>query len=202
MRFSLSQRFSKSLFFIVLSILITIGILYLDKLTGWSPNSRIEFAKGVAAVVGVASSISTIIGFSPFLYKSAKGKAENFFVRRVIRNRLRALRIPMEVEGITNYDGTVALSFCSPQPGIIANGMRLDVVVKHSKEEWGTVEVVSDEEDAYLAIPFDRRNADFFESLEDRMKFDLSPPKGVVLVPTVPAEFEDFINKLLRQGGL
>jgi hypothetical protein len=75
--------------------------------------------------------------------------------------------------------------------------MHLDVVVQHNQERWGTVEVISAEPRAYLAVPYDRANKDFFARLEERMRTDPSPPPGVILVPVVEPAIEDAIHWLV-----
>jgi hypothetical protein len=64
-------------------------------------------------------------------------------------------------------------------------GSKLWVVHTLTKETWGTVEVTSMDAETAKAQPTDRARPEFWESLEDRMKKDPSPPQGFHLEPAV-----------------
>jgi hypothetical protein len=92
--------------------------------------------------------------------------------------------------------GTVQMVIAA-QPGCgLRVGSKLWVVHTLTKETWGTVEVTSIDAETAKARPTDRARPEFWESLEDRMKRDPSPPLGFHLEPAVTFEVPE--RKLRR----
>ncbi len=105
------------------------------------------------------------------------------------------------IASITDEQGTVNLVVeLAENPGL-RQGSRLDVVVSVTGEVWGHVEVAHLVEKQAWAHPIDRRNPEFWERLEDRMKSDPSPPPGVHLEPTVPPEIRQLLYVVEHEEG-
>jgi hypothetical protein len=97
------------------------------------------------------------------------------------------------LNGIADYRGTVNLLIDLSDRNGLRRGSLLDVVVSTTGEIWGFVEVSRIIDRQAWAFPKDRRNPDFWDSLEGRMKRDPSPPPGIHLEPLLPTEIRQFL---------
>ena len=71
-----------------------------------------------------------------------------------------------------------------------------------NQERWGVVKVVEfGEEHSVICIPIDRSNPEFWEHLENRMKFDTGAPSNVYLVRLRPSDFQRAIENFLSDWG-
>ena len=100
------------------------------------------------------------------------------------------------ISGIADQKGTVNLLIDLSDKFNLRQGSLLDVVVSATGDIWGFVEVCRIIDQKAWAIPKDRRNPEFWESLEDRMKVNPAPPPGIHLEPSIPIE----IRKLLTSA--
>ena len=97
------------------------------------------------------------------------------------------------LRGIVDWQGTVSLVIgLAGNPGLNP-GALLDVVVSATGEVWGHVKVSRTVDEQAWAVPIDRKNPEFWESLEDRMKSDPSPPTGIHLEPFLPIAIRDLL---------
>jgi hypothetical protein len=97
-----------------------------------------------------------------------------------------------EVTGISERSGTVCLVL--PYSDEIQDSSLLDVIVSATGDVWGTVQVIGISNDTAYAVPIDRKVPDFWESLEDRMKVDPSPPPGIHLGPYMEHQVREFFR--------
>lgn len=86
------------------------------------------------------------------------------------------------IRGIAEHEGTVHLVL-DKAASVLRCGAILAVVSSRTLDEWGTVEVLGVVDGLPRAAPVDRRRPEFWESMEDRMKTDPSPPEGFHLEP-------------------
>ena len=100
--------------------------------------------------------------------------------------------------GILNRVGTVALRIEIGVSDGVEIGARLNVYDVANEELWGIVEVVETDDSTCYGQPYDRTNPDFWEHLEDRMRYDTSPPE-VYLVRELPAGLLEMVELLLDQ---
>jgi hypothetical protein len=70
----------------------------------------------------------------------------------------------------------------------------LDVVASATGEVWGYVKVSRVVDRQGWAYPIDRKNPEFWERLEDRMKSDPSPPPGIHMEPFVPPAIRELLS--------
>jgi hypothetical protein len=89
------------------------------------------------------------------------------------------------ISAIEDMAGTVVLIIPKSKEGGLRVGSRLWTIHTSTGKSWGTVEVVSIEEDRARAKPIDRSVPAFWERLEDQMRKDPSPPSGFHLEPAV-----------------
>jgi len=91
-----------------------------------------------------------------------------------------AMNSNLAIQSIDERDGTVHLVFPYGKNTGLTEGAVLEVVRESSAEILGVVEVVEAHDRICWARPVDRRAAEFWEHLEDRMKKDFSPPADTV----------------------
>ena len=101
-----------------------------------------------------------------------------------------------KIAGISNHQGTVNLLIRLPEHSGIKLDSYLDVIVSETDESWGVVQVAEITNSKARAVPYDRRNPSFWDSLEDRMKKDPSPPLGVHLEPFLSDEAKKILRSL------
>ncbi len=101
------------------------------------------------------------------------------------------------ISAIANRDGTVCLVIADTSG--LRVGSLLDVVVTNTREIWGSIEVSEKLDNGTLARPLDRANPEFWESLEDRMNTDPSPPPGIHLEPTMPPDLRRIIEAVPQE---
>jgi len=87
------------------------------------------------------------------------------------------------ISGIADQSGTVQIVLDHASSRSVRLGACLTVVATDTRDEWGTVRVVQFIEGLARAEVTDRKRPEFWESLEDRMKTDPSPPTGFHLEP-------------------
>jgi len=98
---------------------------------------------------------------------------------------------PSEIVGIRSREGEVNL-LLPKSSGLLLDSL-LDVVTV-TGEVWGTVRVAELTDSEVWAIPDDRINPQFWQSLDDRAGRDPSAPRGVRIEPYLPIE----VRSLLR----
>jgi hypothetical protein len=98
------------------------------------------------------------------------------------------------IVGIAENLGSVNMIIEFTESSGLRAGSVLDVITSATDEIWGSVRVSHFENDQVWLEPSDRRNHEFWEMLEDRMKTDQSPPKGVHLEPHLVKEVRDLFN--------
>jgi len=102
----------------------------------------------------------------------------------------------LEITGITDMAGSVNLIIKRPIKNWLVETSKLDVLTRVNDECWGTVEVIGVDNSTVSCEPIDRINVIFWEKMEDRMKYDPTPPQGVFLEPNLP----QYMRELIQQG--
>lgn len=197
-------RFSGNVFLYVLPILLSVAIgvgVSLAVIDEVDRNAVLRVLAGGAAglVVGVLLALSiggyryftslVIVTYRSFMRSLAK---------HAIRSSLRQAMTPMTCAGILDRNGTVHLKVRLVKSVKVDEGDPLYVHEAVNDATWGIVRVSDRVDDNYIVCePIDRMNVDFWEHLEDRMKFDTSAP-NVYLVKLLPTDFlrttENFLN--------
>lgn len=148
----------------------------------------------LAVLIGGVLVVSTIIYIVRFLRYISKLEKKIMRIRSIflaysgVEDAEPWGEIAYSVDGIADEQGTVNLVIDLSSDTSINPGAILDVVVNATGDVWGTVKVKRVAEQRAWAVPIDRKNPDFWETLEDRMKSNPSAPDGVHLEPFLPAE--------------
>ena len=74
----------------------------------------------------------------------------------------------------------------------------LNVYDTVNNDLWGQVSLVEVQSSSSLYEPIDRANPEFWEHLEDRMKYDTSPPPGIRLERQFPDSIVTLLDQLLE----
>lgn len=129
---------------------------------------------------------------------------------RVLRNLLIGLTIytlnqtaiqsrsTVEAIGIGSREGSIVIRLNLGTQTTDLLGIKFEILNSASKEKLGTLEVIEIEDTSCLCSVFDRINVEFWESLEERMRRDPSPPSGITISREFPDGLLEFMQDLVR----
>lgn len=117
-------------------------------------------------------------------------------VRKYIENQMREYSSQISILGLTNNSGTVNLTLEAGSSNGISPGTMLDVVTDPGGEVYGEVQVIQINDGTCMVLPTNRINIEFWEKLEDRMKYDPSPPPNIVVKRQIPEGIMEFLKTL------
>jgi len=100
-----------------------------------------------------------------------------------------------EISGISEESGSIRLVLDEASSSALRVGTTLAVIAIATGEEWGTVRITELEGSRAKASVVDRKRPEFWESLEDRMKTDPSPPPGFHLSPYFLHDLQCYVGK-------
>lgn len=102
---------------------------------------------------------------------------------------------PLQILGISDNLGSVNIVVKQPRSNWLKFGSLLDVMASASNDCWGSIKIVRTDDGRSFGDPIDRKNPVFWEDLEDRMRYDQSPPPSVYLEPHIPTEVREIIKR-------
>ena len=188
------RRISKLSYVIVTSSLLALAIAILSWVVPTPPLK--EFFRwlfvAILALFAVIMLISIVIYFVQMFQYVSKLESKVLQVRKAflvfsgIDDVKPGSEIKYHISGITDQQGTVNLIIAAADNSGLHLGSFLDVVASATGEVWGYVKISRIDNQQAWACPIDRKNPEFWERLEDRMKVDPSPPSGIHLEPLVP----------------
>lgn len=121
--------------------------------------------------------------------------AMRWLVTRALNSALsQAKKTRIECSGIFDMQGTVALKILAGSSQGIQPDDKLNLYEATGDECWGSVVAVNVRESDCDCRPHDRANVDFWEHLEDRMKYDTRKPPNVYLA--LALDTEDYANAI------
>lgn len=181
------RRFNKKAFAYALPIALTISIgIAAIVITAQSAYSVRDISVGILLAL-LASSIASAL-IAPYgLYLRAFVWAYRAVMRalviRALRSALSYAITPVECSGILENEdkGTVALRVLAGEDQGIRKGSKFNLYESTGDTYWGSVIAINVRASDCDCVPYDRANADFWEKLEDRMKYDTSKPPNVYL---------------------
>ena len=192
-----SKRAFGYTFGIALSIAFAIALAIIvnrDVLSVLSVLVAVLASLGISAVIAaLIAGYRLPVRWATWAYRAVMRK----LAKRAIRSSLSHAMIPVKCLGIMPKEGTVALRIDYGE----TNGAKLDMWFNvHdcvNNELWGQVRIAETNEMTSLCVPSNRINEDFWEHLEERMRFDTSPP-NVYLVREIPPQFLESVDELLE----
>ena len=104
----------------------------------------------------------------------------------------------MTCTGILDRSGTVHLKVALGDSGSIGENDLLYVQETVNHGLWGVVRVVEFVEERFvICAPINRDNPQFWEHLEDRMRFDTTAPSNVYLIRAMPTDYQRVVENFL-----
>ncbi len=194
------KRFDRKVFLFAFSTALSIGGIVVGVVVvGSSGFTAIRIFLIVVVTILAAIIVATVAASYRILNRVAQWTYRGLMrklAKRAIRSSFSTWLTRVECLGIINREGTVALKVTSLASVVLTN--RFNVYDNVNKELWGRVEVVQVDETTCLCVPYDRVNPEFWEHLEDRMRYDTSPP-SVYLVRQLPeAELLEWVESILN----
>ena len=181
------QRFNMKAFAYALPIALTISIgIAAIVITAKSAYSVRDISVGIILAL-LASSIASALIASYGLYLRAFVWAYRAVMRalviRALRSALSYAMTPVECSGILENEDkrTVALRVLAGEDQSIREGSKFNLYESTGDTYWGSVIATDVRASDCDCVPDDRKNATFWENLEDRMKYDTSKPLNVYL---------------------
>ena len=181
------RRFNKKAFAYAFPIALTISIgITAIAITAKSAYSVVDIFIGTLfALLASATASALIASYELFLRYSvwAYRAVMRALAVRALRSALSYAMTPIECSGILENEdkGTVALRVLAGEDQGIREGSRFNLYESTGATYWGSVTAVDVRASDCDCVPYDRANADFWENLEDRMKYDTSKPPNVYL---------------------
>jgi hypothetical protein len=178
------------------AVAVTLAVLAIaDALS--VPNVLVATAAaltGSAALAALLGSYRYPLAAAVRSYRTVMG----WLALTAVESSLRHAMTGVDCTGILGRGGTVLLRLAVGTTDRTRVGDEYDVYDTANGALWGRVAVVEADGSTSLAEPVDRVNADFWEHLEERMRFDTSPP-AVYLVKRLPTELLEMVKAVLDQ---
>lgn len=195
---SKKTKFGWVTFVAVLGICLTIGF----PIVSHNSPLPLEFRNNSITLVSVSLLLSVVLGYWRFI-RNAHSKVwaaiAKKMVGKYIENQMREYSSQIRILGLTSNTGTVNLVLDAGSTNGIRPQMMLDVVTDPGGELFGEVEVVQLEDSRCTVSPINRVSPEFWEKLEDRMKYDTQAPPNVVVKPQIPNGIMEFLESLLQK---
>lgn len=191
----MGDRLNRRAFLYLLPILlaITLGVAIAAEL-------HLVVAVGVSFILGLV--LSALIASYRFFTGLAVGMyrwAVRPIAKHAVRSSLKQAMTPMTCTGILDRNGTVHLKVVIGDSDVIGQGDEMYVHEEADDALWGAVRVVEEVGDRHvICVPTNRVNTQFWEHLEDRMRFDSTAPSNVYLVRKTPSDFQRVIDNFLN----
>lgn len=198
----MGDRFNRKAFLYLLPFLLTLYLGVAIPLT-LREQAAVNTVLQVAAIGLVTSvALSMLIASYRFFVALVVGTYRSVvrpLAKHAIRSSLEQAMTPMTCTGILDRNGTVHLKVALTDSNVIGEGDQLYVHEEVDDGLWGVVRVVEYvEERSVICTPIDRTNSEFWEHLEDRMRFDTGAPNNVYLVRSIPSDFQRAIENFLN----
>ncbi len=182
----------------VLCVCLTIGF----PIVSHNSPLPLEFRNNSITLVSVSLLLSVALGYWRFI-RNTLGKIWTATARRIvwqsIENQMREYSSQIRILGLNNNSGTVNLILEAGSSNGISSGMMFDIVTDPGGEIYGEVQVVQIEDSSCTVSPANRINTEFWEKLEDRMKYDPSSPPNIIAKRKIPDGIRDFLKALLQK---
>lgn len=167
-----------------LAVLLAIGRWTLPGAREWLRHARAyrgllrAIGERDQKISGLEQDLSAALDHGPEEFKRGLEEGQ----RRVLGSFLAFRKEPPEIIGIVEYDGGVALLAKDTDPPL-PDGARFSVVVAHTGQPRGAVEVVAAAglEGTAVLRCVEPTNERFWQALEERAAYDNSPPAGTAL---------------------
>lgn len=118
---------------------------------------------------------------------------------KTVREALSRQVIVVESIGITPTEEGVGIGLPLGSREGLVRGERFIVLNATSQEKWGTLQVYNVLENSCICTVFDRINSEFWADLENRMRYDASPPQGVIIKREIAEDYLlDWLSRLLN----
>ena len=158
----------------------------------------------VLASVGISAVIAALIAgyrlpvrWTTWAYRAVMRR----LAKRAIRSSLTQAMTPIKCLGIMEREGYVQLRLDIGLSSGITEGFSFRLLESTDNRQWGIVEVVNVGDTHSDCIPIVRSNEDFWAALEDRMRYDTSPPSNIHLVIDLPESYMEWTEWLLDNWG-
>ena len=116
---------------------------------------------------------------------------------KTVREALSRQVIVVEPIGITPTEEGVGIGLPLGSRDGLVRGERFIVLNAASQEKWGALHIYDVLENSCICTVFDRINPEFWADLEDRMRYDASPPQGVIIKREIPEDhLLDWLSRL------
>ena len=196
----MGDQFNRKTFLFVLSILIAVGLSISVPLAlrgQGESDDVLQLAVRLAVWVGVSLLIavffSALAGFYRYIARLGivvYRAAVRPLAKQAVRSSLKQAMTPMTCAGIMEQNGTVNLKIKLSDSSAVGADDLLYVHEKVNGAVWGVVRVVELSDNCHAVCePTDRINRQFWEHLENRMRFDNSAPTNVYLVRSTPSDY-------------
>ena len=187
-------RFNGKVFLYLLSILlaITLGVAI-------ALDLHLAVGVGVSLVFGLV--LSALIASYRYFASLVAGMYRSIvrpLAKNAVRSSLKQAMTPMTCTGILDRSGTVHLKVALTDSGSIGEDDILYVQETVNHGLWGVVRVVEFVEERFvICAPINRDNPQFWEHLEDRMRFDTTAPDNINLIRAMPTDYQRVIDNFL-----
>lgn len=166
-----------------------------------SSGGEIAVVITLAVLTAIAASVVVLL-----LYRVATVSIPRLLRRfmvwvtfKTVREALSRQAIAIESIGITPTEEGVGIGLPLGTRERLVRSERFVVLNAASQEKWGTLQVYSLKEDSCICTVFDRMNSEFWADLENRMRYDASPPQGVIIKREIPEDFLlDWLSRLMN----
>ena len=109
--------------------------------------------------------------------------------KRAIRESLSNATTRVECSGILEIDVRVALRVRAGLTAGVSEGTQFNVYESTNNQLWGSVVAINVREADCDCIVSDRANVEFWEKLEDRMRYNTEKPPNIHLVRELPIAY-------------
>ena len=116
---------------------------------------------------------------------------------KYIERRMKEYSSEIRILGLKNNSGTINLILEADTIDDVFPGMMLDVETQPGGERYGEVQVIQLSNGGCIVSPTNRINIEFWGKLEDRMKYDTSPPPNIVAKLQIPRGLVETLKRLL-----
>jgi hypothetical protein len=178
-------KFSWVTFGITLPASLAVGGL----IVAYVSSVLLELIKNIIVLICISLLVSVLFGYSRFI-RNALDKVWILIAKQVslryIEKRMKEYSSKIRILGLKNNSGTVNLILEAGINDGVSPGMVLDVLTEPGEEKYGEVQVIQLDNGRCIVSPTNRINPKFWETLEDRMNTDPSPPPNIVAKFYVP----------------
>ena len=190
-------------FSVLLGLLLAITVPLL--LAIWTNDSSTDRHIAVVVVIAAAfAAVGSILGL--FAYQLASVGIPVLLHRlmvwvtfRTVHRAIAQIDLDVDPTGIDSIQGDIRIGLPLGLQDGLAIGERFVVLNAASQDKWGELEVAEIEETSCACSVYNRTNSAFWDSLENRMQYDASPPQGVTIRREMPEEFLlDWLTRLLQ----